>query len=45
MQQGKIKNRNAYVLIYERSHCIDLVRYNEFTDDLQVALAKQDYCA
>lgn len=40
--QGRIKTRNAYILIYERKQMIDTVRFNEFTEDSQIAVAKQD---
>ena len=36
--QGRMKTKNAYILIYERNCFIDQDKFNEFTDDNSIVL-------
>lgn len=42
MKQLKTKIKNAYVLIYEREDIIDMENFNEFMDDPQININKQE---
>ena len=33
VQQGRVKTKSAYILIYERENFIDQDKFHEFTED------------
>jgi hypothetical protein len=39
-QAGRVKTKNAYILIYERNFTIDQSIFHEFVDDNHIATAK-----
>lgn len=42
IKQLKTKIKNAYVLIYEREDIIDMEAFNEFIDNPQINVNKQE---